>query len=467
MSTGMLNTLYLPELREMLAQSDANGLRIFCETLHPSRTADFMEGLEASEAWQVICSADVDVRTQIFSFFDWDRQIQILREEDRDEVAEVIAQLPADDRVDLLSEIDKSIFNEILTRLPLEERRDIMRLSQYPEGTAGAVMTTDVIGLQVNATVRAALAQLTNEANDSEMVYYLYVVDDENRLKGVVSARELVSAMRRPDRPLSEIMKTDLIAVRVMEDQEAVADLVAKIDLLAIPVIDEGNKLLGIITHDDIIDVVLEEATEDAQQMAAVQPLEDSYMRTSVLELSWKRGVWLTILFFCSLFTAIALQTFHSELFPWMIAFIPLVISSGGNSGSQSATLIITAMSRGDVSLRDWQHVVAREIMMGMLLGGTLALIGMGTMYLFPTMTGLAFTCKLVVPITLILIVISGTLTGSILPLVFNRIGWDPAIMSNPLVAGIMDVLGIVIYVKVAAVLLAQSAGMPDAAAIP
>lgn len=446
----MLNTLYLPELREMLQHNDSAGLQDFCSTLHPSRTADFMTGLESSEAWQVISSADLDTRTQIFSFFDWDRQVKIIGEENRDQVAEVIAHLPPDDRVDLLSEVDRVVFEEILNRLPLEERRDIMRLSQYPEGTAGAMMTTDVVKLNVNATVRSALDQLTNEANDSEMVYYLYVVDDEQTLKGVVSARELVSAMRRPSRPLSEIMRTDLIAVGAMEDQENVADLVAKIDLLAIPVIDHQNQLLGIITHDDVIDVVLEEATEDAQQMAAVQPLEDSYMRTSVFELSWKRGVWLAILFCCSLFTAIALQQFHSDILPWMIAFIPLVISSGGNSGSQSATLIITAMSRGDVSLKNWKQVVIREITMGLLLGGALALMGFVTMYLFPSMAALSILFKLVVPITLVLIVMAGTLTGSILPLIFNRIGWDPAIMSNPLVAGIMDVLGIVIYVKVA-----------------
>ncbi len=446
----MLNTLYLPELREMLQHNDSAGLQDFCSTLHPSRTADFMTGLESSEAWQVISSADLDTRTQIFSFFDWDRQVKIIGEENRDQVADVIAHLPPDDRVDLLSEVDRVVVEEILNRLPLEERRDIMRLSQYPEGTAGAMMTTDVVKLNVNATVRSALDQLTNEANDSEMVYYLYVVDDEQTLKGVVSARELVSAMRRPSRPLSEIMRTDLIAVGAMEDQENVADLVAKIDLLAIPVIDHQNQLLGIITHDDVIDVVLEEATEDAQQMAAVQPLEDSYMRTSVFELSWKRGVWLAILFCCSLFTAIALQQFHSDILPWMIAFIPLVISSGGNSGSQSATLIITAMSRGDVSLKNWKQVVIREITMGLLLGGALALMGFVTMYLFPSMAALSILFKLVVPITLVLIVMAGTLTGSILPLIFNRIGWDPAIMSNPLVAGIMDVLGIVIYVKVA-----------------
>ncbi len=450
----MLNTLYLPELREMLQHQDAEGLRVFCETLHPSRTADFMAGLTSSEQWRVIQPAELDTRTLIFSFLDWDQQIQIVSEEDLGEVALVIADLPSDDRVDLLNDVDPAIVKRLLDLLPVEERRDIMRLSQYPEGTAGAVMTTDVVRLKIDGTVRSALDELADQANDSEMVYYLFVVDEGNFLRGVVSARELVSAMRHPDQLLSEIMKTDLIAARVMDDQEKVAELVARIDLLAIPIVDDRGRLLGIVTHDDIIDVVLEEATEDAQQMAAVQPLEDSYMRTSVFELSWKRGVWLAILFLCSLFTAVALQQFQGEVLPWMIAFIPLVISSGGNSGSQSATLIITAMSRGDVSLKDWKKVVAREINMGLLLGGALALMGLATMYMFPTVLAEGSFAKFVVPLTLFLIVMAGTLTGSVLPLVFNKIGWDPAIMSNPLVAGIMDVLGIVIYVKVATLIL-------------
>lgn len=446
----MLNTLYLPELREMLGQQDAPGLKVFCETLHPSRTADFMAGLSAAEQWSVLQRTDIDTRTQIFSFLDWDRQVNILETVDRREIAEVISNLPADDRVDLLNEVATPIVTEVLSHLPIDERRDILRLSQYPEGTAGAMMTTDVVKLKLASTVRSALDELANQANDSEMVYYLYVVDEENFLRGVVSARELVSAMRKPNQPLSEIMKTDLIAARVMDDQEKVAELVARIDLLAIPIVDPQGRMLGIVTHDDVIDVVLDEATEDAQQMAAVQPLEDSYMRTSVFELSWKRGVWLTLLFFCSLFTAVALEQLHAEILPWMIAFIPLVISSGGNSGSQSATLIITAMSRGDVSLKDWKKVLVRELIMGVLLGGTLSLLGLTMMFLFPSMQLATTAVKFVVPLTLVLIVISGTLTGSLLPLVFNRIGWDPAIMSNPLVAGIMDLLGIVIYIKVA-----------------
>jgi magnesium transporter len=198
----------------------------------------------------------------------------------------------------------------------------------------------------------------------------------------------------------------------------------------------------------------LEEATADAHQMAAVQPLEAPYLRTGLFELSRKRGIWLVILFFCSLATAFTLEHLDAELLPWMVAFVPLVISAGGNSGSQSATLIITAIARGDVSLRDWTTVVAREVRMGLLLGGTLFLVGLATMWLFPRVSSLGMVAMLIVPVTLNLIVIAGTMTGAMLPLVFHRLGWDPAIMSNPLVAGIMDVMGIVIYVKVATLIL-------------
>ncbi len=453
----MINTLYLPELREMLQAGDVTGLKIFCETLHPSQTAPFMEGLSAAEQWQVLATTHLDQRTEIFSYLNWQRQIEIIATQDRSEVAAVIANLPADDRVDLLSEVPAEVVEQLLEILPAADRRDIMRLSQYPEGTAGAMMTTDVIRINQESSIRDALHQLADEANDLEMVYYLYIVDEEGFLRGIVSAREILSAMKHPNRSLKEIMNTDVIAARVHDDQEKVAELVAHLDLLAVPIVDENGRFLGIVTHDDVIDVVLEEATADAQQMSAIQPLEAPYMRTGLLELSWKRGIWLVILFFCSLTTAFTLEHLQEELlkWQWMVAFIPLVISTGGNSGSQSATLIITAIARGDVSLKDWSTVVWREIRMGLMLGGSLFLIGLITMFLFPKVSELGMVAMLVVPVTINLIVVAGTLTGAMLPLVFNRIGWDPAIMSNPLVAGIMDVMGIVIYVKVASVIMA------------
>ena len=453
----MVNTLYLPEIREMLAANDREELREFCTALHPARTAEFMEGLSATEAWEVLLAAALSTRVEIFSHFEEHFQQEILESQDRDEIAELITELAPDDRVDALADVEAAIVDELLVKIPAEERRDILRLSQYPDGTAGANMTTDFAKLGESLTVKEALDEIGKQAEDLEMIYYLYIVDDDNHLRGLVSARQLVTAMRQPNTCLRDLMKTDLVTVKALDDQEEVADTVAKLNVIAIPVVDDEHHMLGIITHDDVIDVMQEEAVKDAHQSAAVNPLEDSYLRTHLFTLSWKRGIWLSILFFCGLLTVLVLQRYQTNLeqWTWLIPFIPLVISSGGNSGNQSATLIITALGQGHISLSDWASVVWRELLMGLVLGFFLALFGMlVSLWIAPNFNGIW-----VIPLTLILVVISGTLTGSILPLVFKRMGLDPAIMSNPFVAGIVDILGICIYMTVALLILEPVAG--------
>jgi magnesium transporter len=448
----MIETLYLPELREMLAEDNTEELREFCSALHPARTADFMEGLEADEIWRVLQHADPAVRDEIFGYFPPQKQVELLETQDRREVAGLVAEMPPDDRVDLLQDTDDEIVEELLPLLPADERRDILRLRAYPEGTAGAVMTTEVAKLSEALTVREALEELGRQAEELETIYYLYVVDEEDHLRGVVSARQLVSAMTKPDTRLGDLMEADLTTANAMDDQEEVAAKVARYDLLAIPVVDDEHRMLGIITHDDVIDVVREEATEDAHRIAAVDPLDESYMRTPIVTLSWKRGLWLTILFVAALLTAFALRHYETDIaaFTWLVLFIPLVISSGGNSGNQSATLIITALATGDIELRDWARVLGREIAMGLLLGSFLSAIGFVAALI---LTNHAMSAA-VVSITLILVVLCGTLAGSLLPLVFQRLGLDPALMSNPFVAGIVDILGIVIYMNVALALM-------------
>tara|TARA_B110000495_G_C23031492_1_gene614481 strand:+ start:1525 stop:2889 length:1365 start_codon:yes stop_codon:yes gene_type:complete len=449
----MINTLYLPELREMLSADNAEGLRDFCEAIHPARAAEFMAGLSPSESWQVIEHGQMDVRVDIFSFFGTDKQYEILASQPIASVAAMVAELPPDDRVDLLQELDEDRLAELLERLPVEERRDFQRLSQYPEGTAGAVMTTEIAKLSESLTIREALNEIGRQSENYETIYYLYIVDEVDHLRGLVSARQLLTSMKQPETPLHQIMDTNLVTVDVMEDQEDVANQVAKMDLLAIPVVDNQHKLLGIITHDDVIDVVQEEATEDAHRFGAVDPLDESYLRTSVFTLTWKRGIWLAILFFFALLTAFAIQEYEAEIeeWVWLALFIPLVISSGGNSGSQSATLIITALSRGHISLSDWGRVVVRELIMGLLLGTGLAAMGLvASIFFVPASETFLSASLFVVPLTLLLVVICGTLTGSVLPLLFEKLGWDPAMMSTPFVAGIVDILGILIYFKVA-----------------
>lgn len=440
----------------MLADGNHAELAEFCTALHPARTAEFMEGLNADEIWQVLQHADASTRAQIITFFDHDVQVDLISSQDRAQVAELLAEIPPDDRVDILAGVDPQTVNDLLALLPAAERRDIIRLSQFPEGTAGAMMTTDVVKLGEHLTVRDALDELAQQSEQFETIYYLYIVDKDEHLRGVVSARQLLAAVRKSDMRLGELMESDLVTVRAMDDQEEVADQVAKLDLMAIPVVDDEYRMMGIITYDDVIDVLHEEAVEDAHLSAAVAPLDESYLKTSLITLSWKRGIWLAILFLFALLTAFAIQQYDEGLrmWPWLIPFIPLVISSGGNSGSQSATLIITALSRGHISLTDWARVVLRELAMGLVLGSFLAAMGLAVaFYQAPD-----FKDAAVIPITLLLVVICGTLTGSVLPLVFARLGLDPAIMSNPFVAGIIDILGIVLYLNVAFLLLEKVA---------
>jgi magnesium transporter len=313
-------------------------------------------------------------------------------------------------------------------------------------------MTTEVARLRQHFSVREAVEELSRQSEHLETIYYLYIVDVDDRLLGVVSGRQLISALGKPNIRLSDLMATDMLSASVDEDRESVAQKVERFDLLAIPVVDSNRKLVGIITHDDVIDVVREELEEDAQMLAGVTPLREDYLRIGLVSLSWKRGMWLTILFVTAMFTAFALKNYQGSLekYQWIVLLIPLVVSTGGNSGNQAATLVITALASGELSHRDWYKVLMREGVMGLTLGGLLSLIGAVIGFLFaPTWTAI-----LVIPLTILLIVMLGCIAGSMLPLLFSRLGLDPALMANPFIAGIMDIMGIVIYMNVAAAVL-------------
>jgi magnesium transporter len=318
--------------------------------------------------------------------------------------------------------------------------------------------------LDESLSVREAMAELSHEAERLETIYYIYVVDKDLHLRGVVSTRKLVSKLGKPNLRLRDLMEKDLVTVGAMDDREVVANRVAKYDLLAIPVVDNQQRLVGIITHDDVIDAVRLEATEDAQQLAAVAPLQEGYLKTGLFTLAWKRGVWLTILFVTALFTASALGYYEGKLhdWSWLVMFIPLIMSSGGNSGNQSATLVITAMATGEVTLKDWATVFWREIRVGLLLGTLLAVLGAIISWLLTLREEEVHSYPLwplVVPLTLVCVVTTGAVTGSMLPLIFKRLGLDPALMSNPFVAGLSDILGIVIYMSVSVTLLSALGG--------
>ena len=310
-------------------------------------------------------------------------------------------------------------------------------------------MTTEYASLPEGITVSEALDQLRIQAPDSETIYYIYILDEGRRLDGIVSLSELIQAKRSAT--LSEIMHRDVISVRVDDDEEFVARELSRYDFLAIPIVDNLHRLVGIVTLDDALDVLEEEATEDAQMQAAIQPLDESYMTTPFFVLAQKRGVWLVILLAAAFLTAWVMQGYEElqRSYVWMAAFIPLVLASGGNAGSQSATLIIREMATSEMDYRDKYFIVTRELRMALTLGAALMALSFGVaIWMVPLAEAI------VVAVTVLIMVIFGTTAGALLPILFKRLGMDPALMSNPLIAALVDVLGVIIYFSTAIALL-------------
>jgi magnesium transporter len=416
----------------------------------------------AQLGWKVLQTADPQRRVEIFEYLEPDRQVEILEFGDPHETSQLIADMAPDDRVDLLKEVEQETVDALLPLMPAEERRDISRLSQFPEGTAGSLMTTSVARLPESLTVGEAIEEIARQTKNHETIYYIYIVDDENRLRGLITARQLLMHLGTPDEHVADLMQRDLVTVDATDDQETVAERVADYNFMAIPVVDHQHRLVGIITHDDVIDVFREEAEEDAYRAGAIAPLEETYLNTPLYTLAWKRGMWLAFLSVAALLTIVALKTYSRTLdqVKWLAYFLPLIVSCGGNSGGQSATLVITAMTAGDLHLRDWLKVIRRELIMGVSLGALIGFLGyLSALFLIP---GPSPRDKLVIPLTLVMVVTCGTIVGGALPMIFRRMGLDPALMSNPFVAGIIDIAGIVIYMTVSVAMLSELSSSPS-----
>jgi magnesium transporter len=441
------NPLLIPELRVMLAEGDAIGLREVGEELHPATVAEFSEGLDDREIWQLLDTVPVGRQAEIFPYYPMPRQVELVKAADRQHLGPLLEWMAADNRDDLLRELDPELVEEILPLVAKAERHDIRMLLSCPEDSAGALMTTEYASLPADITAGEAVTRLRTQAPNSESIYYIYVLDAERKLVGFVSLRDLILA--KPTALVSELMQRDPISVGVEEPRERVVEKLARFDFIAIPVVDEHNRLVGIVTHDDVLDAVRQDATDDAQRIAAIAPLGESYLEAALVSMTWKRGVWLTILFATAAITAMVMAR-SPITHAWLIAFIPLVIASGGNSGNQSATLIITALSNGDCKLSDWPRILKRECVLGLLLGALLAMPG----YLLALVYAPGPVEALVIPLTIMGVVMMGTLVGSLLPLLFRSIGLDPALMSNPFVSAIVDIVGIVFYMLIAVIVL-------------
>jgi magnesium transporter len=449
----MYNPLLLPELREMLSTEDHQGLSEVMTELHPATIADFSEGLSDEETWKVLDHAPVDRQAEVFSFFQLDKQVEMVSGVGRERMSKLLEAMSPDDRVDLLKRLGAEVTESLMPLVTKAERQDILALLSFPEGSAGSVMTTEYASVPADVPVSDAIALLRQQAPSRETIYYVYVLDEAHHLLGFVSLRDLILA--KPTARVADIMQRDVIFARVDQDQEEAARMLAKYDFLALPVVDQQNRLVGIITHDDVIDVMIEEATEDAQQMGAVVPMAENYLEAPFVTVWRKRAAWLSCLFVAELFTFTALAHFEDQIAAVIALslFVPLCISTGGNSGSQAATLITRAMALGHISPADWWRALRHELLVGLALGLTLGIIGFFRAAMTPTSvlgTADRWALALVIGQAVAAICVWGTLVGSMLPLAFKRLGFDPGYASSPFVATFVDVTGIVIYFSIA-----------------
>ena len=368
--------------------------------------------------------------------------------------------LPPDDAADLIQEADEDEREALLNLLDEATRREVRALLAYEEDEAGGLMSSRFARVRPDMKVDEAISYLRKQAISTvelETIYYVYVLDAQQLLLGIVSFRDLFASPG--ERSIREVMTTEVITAHEEMDQEALARLFAEHDLLAMPVVDDLGRMKGIVTVDDIVDVVQEEATEDIQKYGGMEALEEPYLRIGLADLLRKRAGWLSLLFVGGLFTTLAMRSYEDQLAAvGLIVFLPLIISSGGNSGSQASTLVIRAMTLGEVRLRDWWRVARRELTSGLMLGLVLGLLGVlrvvagAALGLEPQERIARFAAT--ISLSLIGAVVLGTVAGSMLPLLLKRLGLDPASASAPLVATLVDVAGIVLYMSIAALFL-------------
>jgi magnesium transporter len=367
--------------------------------------------------------------------------------------------LPPDDVADLVQSRDKEQWETLLSQIDDATRREVTALLAYAEDDAGGLMNPRYARVRPNMTLDEAISYLRRQTRSQlENFHYIYVLDEAQHLLGVVSFRDLFTGSG--SKLVQEIMRTQLIKALEDTDQEALGKLFADHDLLAIPVVDSEDRLKGIVTVDDIVDVIQEEATEDIQKLAAIEPLDFPYMRTSILQMVKKRGGWLAALFIGEMLTATAMGYFEDEIAKAVVLalFVPLIISSGGNSGSQASTLVIRAMALGELHLRDWFIVIRRELISGLMLGTILGCIGFARIVVWESLLHTYGQHYLLVAMTvfvsLIGVVTFGTIAGSMLPFILRRFKLDPASASAPFVATLVDVTGLIIYFTAAALIL-------------
>jgi magnesium transporter len=451
---------FLETLRDALATGRDERVREIFYEMHPADVAEILNDLEDNEAAEAYKFLSEEVAPEALLLLDDDKREKILEGLSSKQIAEqVIDNLDSDDAADVLSELSDDKQDEILSHVEdTEQAGDIVDLLNYDEDTAGGLMATELVKVHLNSSVRQCVRELRQQAEEVQNIFTIYVVDDDEKLVGLLSLKNLLT--KPLNTSVKDVYNPTVISVKVNTPAEEVSMLMDKYDLVVIPVVDSINRLVGRITFDDMVDVLREESTEDAQKMGGVEALEEPYMATPFWQMIRKRVGWLVILFVGETLTATAMSFFEDQIKRAVILaiFVPLIISSGGNSGSQATSLIIRALAIGEITVRDWWRIAKKEFQTGLVLGIILGLIGFLRVALWSNFVQDYgphwFMIGITVGITLIGVVLWGSLMGSLLPLILKKCGLDPAVSSAPFVATLVDVTGLIIYFSISIVLL-------------
>ena len=434
-------------VKELLETKQYTTLRQKIAEMNGADIATVMEELDQGDMLKILRILPKNLAADVFSYMEVESQQFIITSLSEKDAAGIINNLMADDAADLLEEMPANVVKKLLANANPETRRDINDLLQYPEDSAGSIMTVEYVDLKENMTVEEAIARIRKIGMDSETINICYVLDAKRKLVGTVALRYLL--ISPGDAVISDIMHENVIYINTLMDQEEVARQFQKYDFTAMPVVDNEKRLVGIITVDDIVDILQEEATEDMEKMAAIVPSDKPYMKTGVIEAWKKRMPWLLLLMISAAFTGSILTTFEDALMAYgvLIAYIPMLMDTGGNAGGQASVTIIRGLSLNEIEFGDALRVVWKEMRVAFLCGTTLAAANFVKLLLFDRV---GLMVALVVCLTLIASVMIAKIVGCMLPMLARRIGFDPAVMASPFITTIVDVLSLLVYFQIA-----------------
>ena len=455
-----LAALVAPDILDLLEETPS-AIAAETEEMHPADLADVAEFLPRDKVRAFLAALPSARAADVLEYLDEELRSEFLEGIPTEQAAALMSQMTPDDRTDVLESIDEDVAEEIVSELPQEAREETERLMKFEADTAGGLMTTEFVSVSADMAVDVALEGVRALARSGrkEATYAIYATDTQGRLAGVLSLRELLGAP--PGAKISDIAWTEVVSVPPHADRQEVVQTTAKYDLVAVPVVSESGHVMGVVTVDDVIDAIQEKQTEDIQKLGGMQALDEPYTSISFWGMIRKRGGWLCLLFLGELLTASAMQNFEDELQRALVLslFVPLIVSSGGNSGSQATSLIIRALALGELTLKDWWRVAVRELPTGLTLGVILGVMGFVRIVLWQQMGLYDYgpyyvLLALTVGIAVVGVVAFGSLIGSMLPFALRRFGLDPASASAPFVATLVDVTGVMIYFLVAILLL-------------